>query len=125
MPEITEAQEQFSKRQGEIKPESQPTTTPEQTQAPLANQEQTKVSAQTPEKKGAFGFLDFFARMKGQKTAPPIATPPAAPVEQSAPVEPQVITSNNSPETPAATPEATVQTEISDSPNTQAPGNKF
>jgi len=46
------------------------------TQTLPANQEQAQVS----EKKGMFGFLDFFAKMKRQKTAPP----PAAPVEQSA-----------------------------------------
>jgi len=92
MTEISEAQEIINSRKAERDLGG--------TQTPPANQEQFQTpAAQAPEKKGSFGFLeDFFARMKGQKPA----SPPAAPVEQSTPVEPQVITSNNSPETPAA-----------------------
>ena len=92
MTEVSEAQEIVNSRKAERDLGG--------TQTPSANQ-QAQVSAQAPEKKGTF-FIDFFARMKGQKTASPIATPPATPVEQSVPVEPQVITSNNSPETPDA-----------------------
>lgn len=71
MTEITEAQEKFGERQGLIKPESQPITTPEQVQTSPPDQEQTQIPTPVPEKGGPFGFLDFFKRMKGQKTTPP------------------------------------------------------
>lgn len=71
MTEITEAQEKFGERQGLIRPESQPITTPKQVQTSPPDQEQTQIPTPAPEKGRPFGFLDFFKRMKGQKTTPP------------------------------------------------------